>query len=103
MEILQQRVSNDISGEVNGVQSSIINMMNVLQFATTIIFYDPAQFLYPTLFSCFMVLTGATIYTTWVRIQRGHLFHFYTKKYYEPLKNPQPKDVAFNSSDPLNS
>jgi solute carrier family 40 (iron-regulated transporter), member 1 len=68
-----------VRGEFSTTEAALKNFFDLLQYASTIIFWQPDLFKYPTLISCISVGIAFVIYAVFVRKRRGHLVHFYEK------------------------
>jgi len=64
-QIMQERVKPLQTGIINGAQEGLMNFAYVLSFVTTLVFYDPALFLYPVYISFGCVVAAGLIYTWW--------------------------------------
>jgi iron-regulated transporter 1 len=68
-------VESSVRGKFSSAEASLQNVFELLGYATTLVFADPAQFRYPALISTISVLVGGTLYAWFVRKRRGHLLH----------------------------
>ncbi|CAK9783110.1 hypothetical protein CC85DRAFT_284138 [Cutaneotrichosporon oleaginosum] len=76
---IQVIVQDDVEAESRGVfssmESAFQNAFELLSYASTIVFFRPEQFKYPTMISLMMVFGSNFCYSIYVRRRRGHLFH----------------------------
>lgn len=70
-----KEVEPSVRGIFSSTEASLQNVFELLGYATTLVFADPAQFRYPSLISVVAVLTAGALYASFVRRRRGHLFH----------------------------
>ena len=68
-QLLQEGVAESAVGVVNGMQESGLNVCFLLSFVLTIVFADPAQFVWPVWISFGSVVLAALIYTRWAMAQ----------------------------------
>jgi len=75
-QILQERVSEDKRGVVNGVQDSINNTFDLLKCIFVILLPSQETFALLIFISFASINFGWLMYALYSRSQRGHLFHF---------------------------
>ncbi|XP_064638843.1 solute carrier family 40 protein member 1-like isoform X2 [Lineus longissimus] len=75
-QLIMESVKDTERGTVNGVQSSINMLMDMLKFAMVIVAPDPQQFGILILISFVFIIVGIFCYTLYVKQVRGHVFHF---------------------------
>lgn len=99
-QLMLENVIETERGVVNGVQSSLNQLMDMLKFAIVVAAPQPELFGILILISFAAVSTGGIFYASYSRKVRGHLFHP------EKLKcitvsngNLHPPVVANNSSE----
>ena len=59
----------------SSVEAACQNGFELFSFASTIIFFRPEHFKWPTLISVTAVLTACLTYSAFVYLRRGHLVH----------------------------
>ena len=74
--IVQDQVEYDQRGAFSTTEASFQNLFEMLSYVTTLIFSRPDQFKWPVIISTIAVYTAGSLYTFYVRRQRGHLLHF---------------------------
>lgn len=72
---LVQEVSSDSRSQFSATEAALQNLFEMLSFATTSIFSKPEQFQYPALISVGATAIANLCFTTYVKQDRGHLFH----------------------------
>jgi iron-regulated transporter 1 len=75
-QLIMESVEETERGAVNGVQSSINMLMDMLKFAMVIVAPDPPTFGILILISFAFIIIGIFFYTLYVKKVRGHVFHF---------------------------
>lgn len=73
--IVQENVAEGERGSFSSIEAAWQNVFELASFSLTIIFNRPAQFRWPVLISLASVLSSLCMYTGYVRMHRGHLFH----------------------------
>ena len=73
---IQDEVAPEQRGAFSSVESSFQNFFELLAYASTVVFAEPAQFRWPVLISCVAVYCAGALYARFVRTRRGHLTHF---------------------------
>ncbi|KAF5011840.1 hypothetical protein FDECE_2072 [Fusarium decemcellulare] len=73
--IVQEDVEAESRGAFSSVEAAWQNAFELLSFASTIVFYHPDQFKWPSLISVLAVMTASISYTVIVYLRRGHLLH----------------------------
>eukprot|EP00758_Cryptobia_borreli_P003572 Tbor_TRINITY_DN3838_c0_g1::TRINITY_DN3838_c0_g1_i1::g.5547::m.5547/K14685/SLC40A1, FPN1; solute carrier family 40 (iron-regulated transporter), member 1 len=63
VQLMQEMVPSDITGKINGMQESLINIFFFGSFCLTIAFPDPASFFIPVIISYCTVLSAAIVFT----------------------------------------
>lgn len=77
MQLVQEQVSNEQAGLINGLQFAFCNLFNLLQYLATIIWSDPSMFYIPATISFAFVAMAAVVFSWYGKKTRGHLFHFH--------------------------
>ncbi|KAJ3206869.1 hypothetical protein HDU67_007887 [Dinochytrium kinnereticum] len=75
-QLLQESVSPEDVGIINGVQFSLQNLFELLSYIVTMIWYLPSQFYISAALSTGGVFVACITYTLYAKKMRGHLFHF---------------------------
>lgn len=70
-----QEVSSNSRSQFSTTEAALQNLFEMLSFATTSIFSKPEQFQYPALISVGATAAANLCFTTYVKRNRGHLFH----------------------------
>ncbi|KAK0384140.1 hypothetical protein NLU13_8229 [Sarocladium strictum] len=73
--IVQEEVEPENRGAFSSIEAAWQNAFELLSFASTIIFYDPSDFKWPSLISLIAVACAGVLYSSFVRSRRGHLLH----------------------------
>ncbi|EWY79956.1 hypothetical protein FOYG_16898 [Fusarium oxysporum NRRL 32931] len=73
--IVQEDVEAESRGAFSSVEAAWQNGFELLAYASTILFYRPDQFKWPSLLSVAAVTSAAAAYTIYVYLRRGHLLH----------------------------
>ncbi|KAF4461960.1 iron transporter [Fusarium albosuccineum] len=73
--IVQEDVEAESRGAFSSVEVAWQNAFELLSFASTMVFYHPDQFKWPSLISALAVMTASISYTVFVYLRRGHLLH----------------------------
>ncbi|EXL41487.1 hypothetical protein FOCG_16291 [Fusarium oxysporum f. sp. radicis-lycopersici 26381] len=73
--IIQEDVEAESRSAFSSVKAAWQNGFELLAYASTIFFYRPDQFKWPSLLSVAAVTLAATAYTIYVYLRRGHLLH----------------------------
>ena len=68
-QLLQEGVAEAVVGVVNGAQEGLMNVCYMLSFALTLVFADPAVFVWPVWISFGSVALAALIYLRWAAQQ----------------------------------
>lgn len=76
--IMDKDVEAESRGAFSSVEAAWQNAFEILSYASTIIFFHPDQFQWPSLISVAAVASASVLYTIFVYIRRGHLLHLYT-------------------------
>ncbi|KAI1091948.1 Ferroporti-1 [Rostrohypoxylon terebratum] len=74
--IIQGEVEAENRGAFSSVEAAWQSLFELLAYGSTIVFYRPTQFKWPSLISMIAVATANSLYTVYVYIKRGHLIHF---------------------------
>ncbi|XDG07631.1 hypothetical protein ABKA04_007246 [Annulohypoxylon sp. FPYF3050] len=74
--IVQEEVEAENRGAFSSVEAAWQSLFELLAYGSTIVFYQPTQFKWPSLISVTAVATASSLYTVYVYIKRGHLIHF---------------------------
>lgn len=75
MKSYLQEVEADRRGSFSSTEASCQNFFELCSYASTIVFFRPAQFRYPVLLSSAAMLMAGALYTKFVRDRRGHILH----------------------------
>ncbi|KAJ3106729.1 hypothetical protein HDU97_005655 [Phlyctochytrium planicorne] len=75
-QLLQESVSNNDAGVINGVQFSLQNVFELSSYVVTMVWYDPSDFYISVILSAGAVFLACLFYTVYAKSIRGHLFHF---------------------------
>ncbi len=73
--LIQETVPPSNRGRYSATEMALQNLFELLSFASTMIFARPEQFRYPVLMSAGAVVAASLCFTTYVKRNRGHLFH----------------------------
>ena len=73
--LVQETISPGSRGRYSATEMALQNLFELLSFATTMAFARPDQFRYPVLMSAGAVMVASLCFTTYVKRNRGHLFH----------------------------
>ena len=95
--LVQETISPGSRGRYSATEMALQNLFELLSFAATMVFARPEQFRYPVLMSAGAVVAASICFTTYVKKNRGHLFHRSSclgeKKYAEvPVEDPATSD-----------
>ena len=72
---LTQEVYANSRSQFSTTEAALQNLFEMISFATTSIFSEPGQFQYPALISVGATGVANLCFTTYVKRNRGHLFH----------------------------
>lgn len=75
-----QEVEAESRGAFSSVEAAWQNAFELVSYASTIFFYRPDQFKWPSLLSVTAVTSASITYTIYIYLRRGHLLHW------EPLR-----------------
>ena len=70
-----QSVQTENRGAFSSVEAACQNFFEIVSFLSTIIFSNPERFRWPSLMSIVAVAIASILYTTFLRLERGHLLH----------------------------
>ena len=91
--LVQETIPPASRGRFSATEMALQSLFELLSFATTMVFARPEQFQYPVLMSAGAVAMASLCFTTYVKKNRGHLFHrskcLGEKKYVE-VPNEEP-------------
>ncbi|RTE85378.1 hypothetical protein BHE90_000009 [Fusarium euwallaceae] len=73
--IVQEDVEAESRGAFSSVEAAWQNAFEVLSYASTIFFYRPNEFKWPSLLSVVAVTSASVAYTIYIYHRRGHLLH----------------------------
>jgi iron-regulated transporter 1 len=73
--IVQEEVEPQHRGTFSTTEAAVQNFFELCAYASTIVFFRPADFKYPAAISILAVYIAGASYTKFVRDRRGHLFH----------------------------
>ncbi|KAH7125875.1 iron transporter [Dactylonectria macrodidyma] len=73
--IVQEEVEAESRGSFSSVEAAWQNAFELLSYFSTIVFFRPSQFFWPSMISCTAVTTASFAYTFYVYLRRGHLLH----------------------------
>ncbi len=73
--LIQETISPSSRGRYSATEMALQNLFELLSFAATMVFARPEQFKYPVLMSAGAVIAASLCFTTYVKRNRGHLFH----------------------------
>ncbi|RSM12618.1 hypothetical protein CEP52_002304 [Fusarium oligoseptatum] len=73
--IVQEDVEAESRGAFSSVEAALQNAFELLSYASTILFYRPNEFQWPSLLSVAAVTAASVAYTIYVYRRRGHLLH----------------------------
>ncbi|KAL5628700.1 hypothetical protein BROUX41_002091 [Berkeleyomyces rouxiae] len=73
--IIQEEVAEPLRGSFSSIEASAQNFFELLAFTITAVFHRPDQFYIPALISFGAVASASLLYTRFVKLRRGHLFH----------------------------
>ncbi|KAI8284286.1 hypothetical protein K4K56_010206 [Colletotrichum sp. SAR 10_98] len=85
--IVQEDVEAENRGAFSSVEAAWQNAFELLSYASTIAFFRPEQFRWPSLLSVAAVATASAAYTLFVYLRRGHLLHL------NALGAVEPEDI----------
>ncbi len=72
---LMQEVSSNSRSQFSTTEAALQNLFEMLSFTTTSVFSKPELFQYPALISVGATVVANLCFTTYVKQNRGHLFH----------------------------
>ena len=75
-QLLQEKIDESERGIVNGVQTSLNKLMDMLHFVLVIIAPRPETFGILVVISFSFICLGSFFFSLYSRKVRGHLFHF---------------------------
>ena len=70
-----QDVEAENRGRFSSVEAAWQNAFELLAYVSTIVFFRPEQFKWPSLISVLAVGCASLLYTYFVYLRRGHLLH----------------------------
>ncbi|RSM15094.1 hypothetical protein CDV31_005175 [Fusarium ambrosium] len=73
--VVQEGVEAESRGAFSSVEAAWQNAFELLSYASTILFYRPNEFKWPSLLSLAAVTAASVAYTIYVYRRRGHLLH----------------------------
>ena len=73
--LVQETIPPSSRGGYSATEMALQNLFELLSFAMTLIFARPEQFRYPVLVSAGALVAASLCFTTYVKRNRGHLFH----------------------------
>lgn len=73
--IIQDEVEPQHRGVFSTTEAALQNFFELCAYASTIFFFQPADFKYPAMMSICAVYIASASYAKFVRDRRGHLFH----------------------------
>ncbi|KAH8686274.1 iron transporter [Ilyonectria robusta] len=73
--IVQEEVEAESRGSFSSVEAAWQNAFELLSYFSTIVFFRPSQFFWPSFISGTAVTTASFAYTIYVYRRRGHLLH----------------------------
>ncbi|GAW16352.1 hypothetical protein ANO14919_057780 [Xylariales sp. No.14919] len=73
--MVQEDVEAEIRGTFSSVEAAWQNAFELLSYTSTIIFFRPQQFKWPSLISVAAIASTSAVYTIFVYLRRGHLLH----------------------------
>jgi solute carrier family 40 (iron-regulated transporter), member 1 len=73
--IIQEEVEPQYRGAFSTTEAALQNFFELCAYASTITFFKPSQFKYPTMVSIVAVYVAGALYAKFVRDRRGHLLH----------------------------
>ena len=73
--IIQEEVQPEYRGVFSTTEAALQNLAELFAYASTMVFYKPLQFKYPTIISIIAVYISGALYANFVRDRRGHLIH----------------------------
>ncbi|KAI0885987.1 Ferroporti-1 [Annulohypoxylon maeteangense] len=74
--IVQEEVEAENRGAFSSVEAAWQSVFELAAYGSTIVFFQPSQFKWPSLISITAVTAASLLYTVYVYIKRGHLIHF---------------------------
>ncbi|KAL1914477.1 uncharacterized protein VTP21DRAFT_8860 [Calcarisporiella thermophila] len=75
-QLLQEQVSIQQAGLINGHQYVLVNLFDLGQYLLTMVWNEPPQFATPAIISCASVAMSAVFYGRYTYLNRGHLLHY---------------------------
>lgn len=75
-QLTQTLVASHHRASFAGVENSVVNVFELAGAASAIVFPQIGQYKWLALASLVTVGISWTMYAVWVRVQRGHLFHW---------------------------
>ena len=73
--IIQEEVEQQYRGAFSTTEAALQNFCELCAYASTIVFFKPSQFRYPTIMSVAAVYVAGALYAKFLRDRRGHLMH----------------------------
>ena len=73
--IIQEEVEPQYRGTFSTTEAALQNFCELCAYASTIVFFKPSQFRYPTMMSVVAVYVAGALYAKFLRDRRGHLMH----------------------------
>ena len=73
--IIQEEVEPQYRGAFSTTEAALQNFCELCAYASTIVFFKPSQFRYPTMMSVAAVYVAGALYAKFLRDRRGHLMH----------------------------
>lgn len=73
--LIQETIRPSSRGRYSATEMALQNLFELLSFAATMVFARPEQFKYPVLMSAAATTAASLCFTTYVKKNRGHLFH----------------------------
>jgi solute carrier family 40 (iron-regulated transporter), member 1 len=73
--IIQEEVEPQCRGAFSTTEAALQNFSELCAYASTIVFFKPSQFKYPTMMSVAAVYIAGALYAKFLRDRRGHLVH----------------------------
>ena len=73
--IIQEEVEPQYRGAFSTTEAALQNFCELCAYTSTIVFFKPSQFRYPTMISVAAVYVAGALYAKFLRDRRGHLMH----------------------------
>lgn len=73
--IIQEEVEPRYRGAFSMTEAALQNFCELCAYTSTIVFFKPSQFKYPTMMSVVAVYVAGALYAKFLRDRRGHLLH----------------------------